>query len=169
MLPASASRRRARARIVASIKTKARRDGDDYVIDGGKMWTTNGTQADWMCLLANTGDGPAHRNKSLICLPMKTKGVNVRAQARQARDARLRHRADFLRWRACAAALSCRRRGHGFIYQMQQFQEERLWAAAAGLRRWKRAIRMTIEYTAERHAFARASSTIRSCTSPGRA
>ena len=62
---------------VASIKTRARRDGGDYVIDGGKMWTTNGTQADWMCLLANTGDGPVHRNKTLICLPMKTKGVTV--------------------------------------------------------------------------------------------
>ncbi len=40
---------------VASIKTTARKDGDDYVINGGKMWTTNGTQADWICLLANTG------------------------------------------------------------------------------------------------------------------
>src|SRR6478736_10152390 len=59
---------------VASIKTTARKDGGDYVINGGKMWTTNGTQADWMCLLANTSDGPVHKNKSLICLPMKTKG-----------------------------------------------------------------------------------------------
>jgi citronellyl-CoA dehydrogenase len=42
---------------VASIKTHARKDGDDYVINGGKMWTTNGTQADWICLLANTGEG----------------------------------------------------------------------------------------------------------------
>ena len=62
---------------VASIKTSARKDGGDYVINGGKMWTTNGTQADWMCLLANTGDGPMHQNKSLICLPMKTKGVQI--------------------------------------------------------------------------------------------
>ena len=62
---------------VASIKTTARKDGGDYVIDGGKMWITNGTQADWICLLANTGDGPVHKNKSLICVPMKTKGVNV--------------------------------------------------------------------------------------------
>src|SRR5712671_6612393 len=62
---------------VASIKTTARKDGDDYVIDGGKMWTTSGTQADWMCLLANTSEGPAHKNKSLICLPMKTKGVQI--------------------------------------------------------------------------------------------
>ena len=62
---------------VASIKTTARKDGSDYVINGGKMWTTNGTQADWMCLLANTSEGPVHRNKSLICLPMKTKGVEI--------------------------------------------------------------------------------------------
>src|SRR6266849_959925 len=62
---------------VASIKTRARKDGGDYVIDGGKMWTTNGTQADWMCHLCNTGEGAVHRNKSLICVPMKTKGVQV--------------------------------------------------------------------------------------------
>ncbi|MGC5340801.1 acyl-CoA dehydrogenase family protein, partial [Escherichia coli] len=48
-----------------------------YLITGGKMWITNGTQADWICLLANTGDGPVHRNKSLICVPMKAKGVTV--------------------------------------------------------------------------------------------
>src|ERR1700743_2268767 len=62
---------------VASIKTNARSDGDDYVINGGKMWMTNGTQADWICLLANTSDGPVHRNKSLICVPMKSKGVTI--------------------------------------------------------------------------------------------
>lgn len=56
------------------IKTKAVRKGDEFVINGGKMWTTNGTQADWMCLLANTSDGPPHRNKSLICLPMNLPG-----------------------------------------------------------------------------------------------
>ena len=49
----------------------------DYVINGGKMWTTNGTQADWMCLLANTGEGAVHKNKSLIVVPMKAKGVSV--------------------------------------------------------------------------------------------
>ena len=62
---------------VASIKTSARADGDDYVINGGKMSITNGVKADWICLLANTSDGPVHRNKWLICVPMKTKGVQV--------------------------------------------------------------------------------------------
>jgi len=62
---------------VASIKTNARRVGGDWVINGGKMWTTNGAQADWMCLLANTGDGAVHKNKSLIVVPMKTPGVQI--------------------------------------------------------------------------------------------
>src|SRR6516162_246891 len=62
---------------VASIRTTARKDGDDYVIDGGKMWTTNGTQADFCCVLANTSTGAAHKNKSLIVVPMKTRGVSV--------------------------------------------------------------------------------------------
>merc|ERR1711973_51769 len=39
------------------------------VINGQKMWITNAFQADWMCLLANTQEGPVHLNKSLICLP----------------------------------------------------------------------------------------------------
>ena len=47
---------------VAAIKTAARKDGGDYVIDGSKMWITNGLQADWCCLLANTSDGPVHKN-----------------------------------------------------------------------------------------------------------
>ena len=51
---------------VANVKSFARRDGDDYVINGQKMWISNGVQADWMCMLVNTGEenGP-HRNKSL--------------------------------------------------------------------------------------------------------
>src|SRR3981081_2555857 len=57
---------------VASIKTSARSDGDDYVINGGKMWITNGTQADWICLLANTSDAQVHRNKPLISVPMRS-------------------------------------------------------------------------------------------------
>jgi citronellyl-CoA dehydrogenase len=138
---------------VASIKTRARRDGGDYVIDGGKMWTTNGTQADWICLLANTGEGPVHRNKSLICVPMKTKGVQIARKL------------DKLGMRASDTAqiffdgvrVPQRYRigdeGMGFIYQMQQFQEERLWAAAGGLIKMERAINDTIEYTRNRIAF----------------
>ena len=61
--------------LIIGIKTVAERRGDDLVINGGKMWTTNAFQADWMCCLANTSkEGPVHQNKSLICVPMDTKG-----------------------------------------------------------------------------------------------
>ena len=66
---------------VASVRTTAVKDGDDYVINGGKMWTTNGSQADWMCCLVNTStpQSPAevHTNKTLVCVPMDTPGVSV--------------------------------------------------------------------------------------------
>jgi citronellyl-CoA dehydrogenase len=138
---------------VASIKTRARKDGGDYVIDGGKMWTTNGTQADWICLLANTGDGPVHRNKSLICVPMKTKGVEIARKL------------DKLGMRASDTAqiffdgvrvpqrYRIGEEGMGFIYQMEQFQEERLWAAAGALVGMERTIQDTIDYTRNRVAF----------------
>jgi citronellyl-CoA dehydrogenase len=140
---------------VASIKTTAVKDGGDYVINGGKMWTTSGTQADWMCLLANTGDGPVHRNKSLICLPMKTKGVQIARKldklGMRASDTAQIH---FDNVRVPQRYL-IGEEGMGFTYQMRQFQEERLWAAGAGLMKMERAIRMTIEYTAERQAFGK--------------
>ncbi|WP_315832147.1 acyl-CoA dehydrogenase family protein [Bradyrhizobium prioriisuperbiae] len=138
---------------VASIKTTARSDGDDYVINGGKMWITNGTQADWICLLANTGEGDKHRNKSLIIVPMQTKGVNIARKL------------DKLGMRASDTAqiffedvrVPKRHRigeeGRGFTYQMMQFQEERLWAAAACLKAHERTISETIDYTRSRIAF----------------
>ena len=62
---------------VANIKTTARRQGDDLIINGSKMWITNFQQNDWICLLANTSEGHPHRNKSLICVPTNIKGINL--------------------------------------------------------------------------------------------
>lgn len=138
---------------VASIKTNARSDGDDYVINGGKLWITNGTQADWICLLANTGDGPIHRNKSLICVPMKSKGVNV---ARKLDKMGMRS-SDTAQIFFEDVRVPKRNRigeeGKGFTYQMIQFQEERLWGAAAGLKAHEHIIEATIDYTRDRKAF----------------
>jgi len=123
---------------VASIKTTAKRVGGDWVINGGKMWTTNGTQADWMCLLAGTGEGSAHKNKSLICLPMKTKGVQIAKKldklGMRASDTAQIHFDDV----RVPQRYRIGEEGMGFIYQMQQFQEERIWAAAAGLMKMER-------------------------------
>src|ERR1051326_4175021 len=59
---------------VAAIKTTARKDGSDYVINGSKMWITNAAQADWLCLLVNTGEGAVYANKTLAIVPTKTNG-----------------------------------------------------------------------------------------------
>jgi citronellyl-CoA dehydrogenase len=138
---------------VASIKTAARKDGDDYVINGGKMWITNGTQADWICLLANTSDGPVHKNKSLICVPMKTKGVNIARKLdklgmRSSDTAQI-----FFEDVRVPQRFLIGKEGEGFTYQMMQFQEERLWAAAAKLIGMERWIDDTIAYTGQRKAF----------------
>ena len=140
---------------VASIKTNARKDGGDYVIAGGKMWTTNGAQADWMCLLANTSEGAPHRNKSLICLPMKTKGVEVARKLdklgmRSSDTAQI-----FFDQVRVPQRFLIGEEGKGFTYQMMQFQEERLWAAAAYLKAMERMIGQTIDYTRTRKAFGK--------------
>ncbi len=140
---------------VASIKTTARKDGDDYIINGGKMWATNGTQADWICLLANTSDGPVHLNKTLICVPMKTKGVEIARKL----DKMGMHASDTAQIFFDDVRVPQRYRvgeeGKGFTYQMLQFQEERLWAAARALKGNERIINATIEYTRGRMAFGR--------------
>jgi citronellyl-CoA dehydrogenase len=127
---------------------------DDYVIDGGKMWTTNGTQADWICLLANTSEGGGHRNKSLICVPMDTPGVSVAKKLKKAgmnaSDTAQLHFDSVRvpqRWRIGEE-------GMGFVYQMEQFQEERLWAGA-GWTKSQHIIRETIDYLRERQAFGK--------------
>ncbi|MBI3369838.1 MAG: 50S ribosomal protein L20, partial [Burkholderiales bacterium] len=76
---------------VAAVKTNARVSDGDYLINGTKMWITNGLQADWCCLLANTSDGPAHKNKSLIMVPMDAKGISkqkIRKMLRRAKGFR---------------------------------------------------------------------------------
>ncbi len=140
---------------VASVKTTARKDGGDYVINGGKMWITNGIQADWMCCLVNTSDDKAHKNKSLVVIPMASKGVE---------RARKLHKLGM--WASDTAQIFFDEvrvpqryligaEGMGFMLQMLQFQEERLWGAANSVTAMDMAIAATIEYTRDRKAFGK--------------
>ena len=145
---------------VSGIKSHARRDGDDYVISGQKMWITNSIQADWMCMLVNTSDGPVHKNKSLIMVPMRdgpngrlTQGIEVARKLRKigmnSSDTGLIY---FDEVRVPQRYL-VGQEGQGFIYQMQQFQEERLWCAASGLVAMDECIQETIEWAQQRRMF----------------
>ena len=138
---------------VSAIKTTARKHGGDYVINGAKMWITNSLQADWMCLLANTSDGPAHKSKSLIVVPMATPGITrakkIRKIGMMASDTGLIHFDDV----RVPQANRIGEEGMGFTYQMQQFQEERLWCAANSILGLLNCIDQTVAYTRERQAF----------------
>ena len=147
---------------VASIKTRARQvggEGGDYIINGGKMWTTNGTQADFCCVLANTSEvsssTPGHKNKSLIIVPMNTPGVSVARKLKKvgmdASDTAQLHFDDV----RVPQRYRIGEEGMGFMYQMEQFQIERLWAALNNGAMAQRAIDHTIAYTRERQAFGR--------------
>ncbi|WCL54128.1 acyl-CoA dehydrogenase family protein [Gimibacter soli] len=138
---------------VAAIRTKAVRDGDDYVINGTKMWITNSTQADFLCLLANTGDAPAHKNKSLIVVPTKTKGVSFSPRLNKLGMRSSDTAQIFLDEVRVPARYLIGREGDGFRMQMMQFQEERLCAAMLGPKGMERSIQLTIDYAREREMF----------------
>ena len=110
-------------------------------------------QADWLCTLVNTGDGPVHMNKTLVIIPTKTKGVTIGPKI------------DKLGMRAsdtCPVFFDNVRvpqrhrigeEGMGFMMQMVQFQEERLCGSIGTLRGMESLIDQTIAYCKERHTF----------------
>jgi len=139
---------------VAAVKTRAVSDGEDYLINGSKMWITNGMQADWCCLLANTSEGPVHRNKSLIVVPMDAPGISRQKIHKIGMDASDTAQLFFDNVRVPKRNL-IGQEGLGFQFQMMQFQEERLWGAASSLRNMDRLIDLTIDYTRQRQAFGK--------------
>jgi len=138
---------------VASIKTRADSDGDHYVINGSKLYITNGTQADWICLLARTEAGTGFRGMSLIIVPTKTPGFTVSRKLKKMGN----HSSDTaeLSFDNVRVPKSNRigEEGFGFILQMQQFQKERLVSALMAACGAEKVIRLTIDYLRERKAF----------------
>lgn len=138
---------------VAAIKTIAVKDGDDYIINGTKMWITNSVQSDFLCLLANTSDGKPHLNKSMIIVPTNTPGV-TRSEPLDKLGMRSTETCQlfFDNVRVPQSNL-VGVEGMGFMMQMMQFQEERIWAAANSIGGMERCIDATIEYCKQRSAF----------------
>ena len=140
---------------VAAIKTTAIKRGDDYVINGTKMWITNSTQADYICLLANTSDDQKHVNKSLIIVPTDVPGFSTSSRLnklgmRASDTAQL-----FFDDVVVPQRYLIGEEGKGFTYQMMQFQEERIAGSAITIKGLENCINETIEYTSQRQAFGK--------------
>ena len=140
---------------VAGIKTRAVRDGDDWVINGRKMWITSGTQADWICLLARTSDECGYIGMSQMIVPTDTPGFSVgRAIKKMGNHSSDTGELVFEDVRV-PVANTIGEIGRGFQQQMSQFQDERLIAAYMVCGSMSRAIDKTIEYLRQRDAFGK--------------
>jgi citronellyl-CoA dehydrogenase len=140
---------------VAGIRTRGVRDGDEWIINGSKLYITNGTQADWLCLLARTAEEPGYRGMSLIVVPTSSDGVVVSRKLEK-----------LGMWSSDTAELSFTdvrvpvvntigEIGRGFQQQMVQFQAERLITFYKQVGSIELALERTKSYLAERHAFGK--------------
>ena len=138
---------------VASIRTRAEADGDDWVITGRKLYITNGAQADWVCLLARTSEGGGYHGMSLIIVPTNSPGFSVSRKLRKLGN----HSSDTAELALDGVRVPrCNTvgpEGMGFILQMRQFQRERLVGAIQSYSASEMIVRQAIAYTSQRQAF----------------
>ena len=140
---------------VAAIKTTAQRQGDDFVINGSKIYITNGTQADFLTLLARTSDEPGYGAFSLFVVPTDRPGFKVgrkldKLGLRSSDTAEL-----FFDNVKVPAENLIGQAGQGFIYQMQQFQHERFAAIPMSYISAEETIAMTVEHIKKRIVFGK--------------
>jgi len=140
---------------VAAIKTRAVKDGDDYVINGSKMWITNSLQADFFCLLANTSDEGPYNNKSLIIVPSKTPGISFSKPINKLGQRSSDTAQVFFDDVRVPQSHVIGGEGMGFMMQMMQFQEERIFCAASALGGLTKCIELTTEYARSRMIYGK--------------
>ncbi|MCZ4553002.1 acyl-CoA dehydrogenase family protein [Gordonia rubripertincta] len=139
-----------------SIKTKAIRDGDDYVIDGSKTFITNGSQADLIIVVVKTDTSEGAKGISLVLVEGDREGFR-RGRVLDKIGQRGQDTSElfFDGVRVPVANLLGTEEGQGFIQLMQQLPQERLIIAVASVAGMESAVAQTIAYTKDRQAFGR--------------
>jgi citronellyl-CoA dehydrogenase len=140
---------------VSAIRTRAVRDGDEWVINGSKMYITNSLQADWMCLLARTSDEGGYGGMSQIIVPTDAPGFEVSKKldklGMRASDTGLLSFTDM----RVPLENTLGEEGKGFQQQMAQFVIERMWANYSSVGALDRAIHRTADYLRDRTVFGK--------------
>jgi citronellyl-CoA dehydrogenase len=140
---------------VVSLRTHARRDGGDYVINGSKTFITNGTQCDFVTLICKTDPEKGHQGVSVMILPSNTKGFTVGRKLKKignkASDTAELH---FDNCRIPRRYL-VGEEGMGFYYLMNNFQGERLVASIGAMSGAQQLIEEAIKYGESREVFGK--------------
>jgi citronellyl-CoA dehydrogenase len=140
---------------VAGLRTRAVRDGDDWVITGRKVYITNGAQADWICLLARTSDEGGYQGMSQIVVPTDVAGFSV-ARTLDKLGNRCSDTAELVLEEArVPVANTIGRPGRGFQQQMRQFVTERMFAAYTTVGQCQYALDRTRAFVRDRTVFGR--------------
>jgi citronellyl-CoA dehydrogenase len=139
---------------VAAMKTTARKVGDEYVIDGSKMWITNGTRCDFITLGARTG-AEGYGGISLFTFPTDVQGFSVSKKLDKVGN--LSSDTAVLYFDGCRipARYVLGEPDEGFYHIMTNFQGERLTGAIATVAAMDRMIEAAIRWGQEREAFGR--------------
>ncbi|HSA59186.1 MAG TPA: acyl-CoA dehydrogenase family protein [bacterium] len=139
---------------VMSIKTAAKADGGDYVINGAKMYITNGGRADFITLAVRTG-GPGHKGISLVTFPTDTKGFSVGKTLEKMGNHSSNTTLLFFENCRIPKRFLLGQENMGFAYIMKNFQGERLVAALTSTAGSELALQDAIAYCREREAFGK--------------
>jgi citronellyl-CoA dehydrogenase len=139
---------------VAAIRTTARRDGDDLVVNGSKMWISNGTRADFLTLAVRTGEA-GYGGISLVTFPTGVKGFSVSRKLEKVGN--LASDTAVLYFDDCRIPRRwlLGEENQGFYHIMTGFQGERLVAAVTAVAASALLLEDAMRYGQERKAFGR--------------
>jgi citronellyl-CoA dehydrogenase len=139
---------------VAAIRTTARRDGGDLVVNGSKMWITNGARADFLTLAVRTG-GEGYGGISLVLFPTDTPGFQVSRKLEKVGNPSSDTAVLYFEDCRVPARYILGEENEGFGYIIMNFQGERLVAAIQAVAGMQLMVDDALRYAGERRAFGR--------------
>jgi acyl-CoA dehydrogenase len=138
---------------VAGIKTTARKVGDEYVLNGQKMWITNAGVASWYYVLAYTDASAGHRGMSAFIVPADAAGITVGKKEQNMGQRCSDTRAISFEDVRVPAANILGGEGYGFKISMQAFDHTRPLVACAAVGLARSAMEHAVRYAKERETF----------------
>lgn len=140
---------------VQGLKTVAKKVGNDYVINGSKMWITNASVADWYFVLAYTDQAAGYKGMSAFLVPAKIDGIVVGKKEMNMGQRASDTRGITFNDVKVPVANRVGEEGQGFLIAMKAFDHTRPTVAAAAVGLARRAMEEAMRYSQERETFGK--------------